>query len=141
MESGTSRDGALIRSIYQSPFMPITDPQKRKTIYKMALYIDTIGSFNLNLNFLFDIFKVDNYNGEVQPPSITLVNEGVGVVFYGSPTSVYGTSRYGGEIDKVYDTPVIGSGKTFAFRLEDESANSPFTLDTAVFEFKEHDRQ
>ena len=141
LENSSSRDGSPIKSVFQSPFMPITDPQKRKTIYKMSLYIDTIGSFSLNVNFLFDIFKVDNYNGSVQASTIVLENTGSNVFFYGATSSVYGSASYGGQLDKVYDTPVIGSGKTFSFRLEDESNNSPYTLDTAVFEFKEHDRQ
>lgn len=141
MNSSTSRDGAPIKGIFQSPFMPITDPQKRKTIYKMALYVDTLGTFQVSINFLFDIFRVDNFNTGVSAPTITLENIGGNVFFYGSPSAVYGTATYGGELDKVYETPVIGSGKTFAFRIEDNSINSPFTLDTAVFEFKEHDRQ
>lgn len=141
LESGNDRDGLPIKCIFQSPFMPITDPQKRKTVYKMALYIDTLGSFQIDVNFLFDIFKVDNYNGDVRAPTITLQNDGGSVFFYGSSGAIYGTAVYSADVDKVYDTPVIGSGKTFAFRIEDNSGNVPFTLDTAVFEFKEHDRQ
>lgn len=142
MESGNSRDGLNISSVFQSPFMPITDPQKRKTIYKMALYIDTTGAFGIDVTFLFDIFKVDNYNGSVRSPTIRLANDaGGGVFFYGTSTATYGTAFYSADVDKVYDTPVIGSGKTFAFRIEDNSTNVAFTLDTAVFEFKEHDRQ
>ena len=141
LENSPSRDGAAIKGIFQSPFMPITDPQKRKTIYKMALYVDTIGTFRINVNFLFDIFRVDNFNTGVGAPTIVLENTGSNVFFYGSASAIYGTAAYGGELDKVYDTPVIGSGKTFSFRIEDDSFNSPFTLDTAVFEFKEYDRQ
>lgn len=141
LEKSTSRDGSPIKGIFQSPFMPITDPQKRKTIYKMALYVDTLGTFQVSINFLFDIFRVDNFNTGVRPPTITLENIGGNAFFYGSAGAIYGTATFGGELDKVYDTPVIGSGKTFSFRIEDNSINSPFTLDTAVFEFKEHDRQ
>lgn len=141
LESGSSRDGENINAIFQSPFMPITDPQKRKTIYKMALYIDTIGTFEIEANFLFDLVAVANYNRDVRPPTIVVSNPSGLVYFYGGVGSVYGTATYGSEVDKVYDTPVIGSGKTFAFRIEDNSTNPSFTLDTAVFEFKEHDRQ
>lgn len=141
LESGSSRDGANINAVFESPFMPITDPQKRKTLYKMALYIDTIGTFSIDATFLFDITSVANYNRAVRAPTIVINNPSGSVFFYGSPTSIYGVSTYGAEIDKVYDTPLIGSGKTFAFRIEDNSTNPSFTLDTAVFEFKEHDRQ
>jgi len=142
MEFGNSRDGSTIQCVYQSPFMPITDPQKRKTLYKMALYVDTVGLFEIDVNFHFDLFKVDNYNGAVQAPTITLANTAGGsVFFYGSSLAIYGTAVYGEDVDKVYDTPVIGSGKTFSFRIQEDSINASFTLDTAVFEFKEHDRQ
>lgn len=141
MESGFSRDGANISAIFESPFMPITDPQKRKTLYKMALYIDTIGTFEIEANFLFDIVSTANYNRAVRAPTIVISNPTGLVYFYGSSGSVYGTATYGSDVDKVYDTPLIGSGKTFAFRIEDNSTNPTFTLDTAVFEFKEHDRQ
>ena len=38
MDSGNSFDGSPIEAIYESPFMPITDPQIRKTMYKLTLY-------------------------------------------------------------------------------------------------------
>lgn len=142
MDSGNSRDGSSIHCIYQSPFMPITDPQKRKTLYKMSLYIDTVGFFEASVNFLFDLFKVDNYNGAVKSPTVTLSNTAGGTIFfYGFPTSLYGEALYGEAVDNVYETPMIGSGKTFSLRLEEDSTDSPFTLDTAVFEYKENDRQ
>lgn len=142
MDEGSTRDGDAVESIYQSPFMPITDPQKRKTLYKMSLYVDTIGAFSADVSFLFDIYKVDNYNTEVKSPRVTIGNSGAGTVaFYGVPTAIFGTSLFGEDVDKVYDTPIVGAGKTFAFRIEDLSGGIPFTLDTAIFEFKENDRQ
>jgi hypothetical protein len=141
LESQASFDGENIPCIYQSPFMPITDPQKRKTLYKMALYTDTTGSFAVDVNILFDIYAIDNYNNTVRPNTIKLQSSSAGVSIYGAVTSVYGSSTYGAELDKVYDTPLIGSGKTFSLRIEDNSTNPPFSLDTAIFEFREQDRQ
>jgi len=141
LETQSSRDGEVIEAIFQSPFMPITDPQKRKTLYKLALYTDTSGTFEIDLNLYFDIFKNTNYNSTVKPNTITLQSSSAGVYFYGSTSAVYGSALYGAELDKVYDTPLIGSGKTFSFRIEDSSTNPSFTLDTAVFEYREHDRQ
>lgn len=142
MDSGNSRDGGTIHCTYQSPFMPITDPQKRKSLYKMSLYIDTVGFFSVDVNLMFDLFKVDNYNGAVKAPTISLSNTASGeIVFYGSSEAIYGVARYGEDVDKVYDTPVIGSGKTFSLKIEENSTSAPFTLDTAVFEYKENDRQ
>jgi hypothetical protein len=141
LESQASRDGDDIEAIYQSPFMPITDPQKRKTLYKMALYTDTTGTFSVDVNILFDIYAISNYNSDVRSATITLQSTSAGVSIYGSATTLYGAAIYGANLDKVYDTPLIGSGKTFALRIEDNSTNPSFTLDTAIFEYREQDRQ
>lgn len=141
MEFGNSFNGEAISAIYQSPFMPITDPQKRKTLYKMALYADTQGSFAVDANILFDIYEIANYNGNIRPPTIRLESTSAGVSTYGSISAIYGTSIYGKELDRVYDTPVIGSGKTFSLKIEDNSTNPPFSLDAAIFEYREQDRQ
>lgn len=141
LESQASRNGDNIQAIYQSPFMPITDPQKRKTLYKMALYTDTSGTFSVDVNILFDIYAVSNYNTGIRASTIRLESASAGVFIYGSATTLYGSAVYGGELDKVYDTPLVGSGKTFSIRIEDNSTNPSFTLDTAIFEYREQDRQ
>lgn len=141
IETQSSFDGEPIEAIYQSPFMPMTDPQKRKTLYKMALYTDTTGTFSVDVNILFDIYAINNYNSNVRPATIRLESTSAGVSIYGAATTLYGTALYGAELDKVYDTPLIGSGKTFSLRLEDNSTNPSFSLDTAIFEFMEQDRQ
>jgi len=140
LEVGSSFGGSSIEAIYESPFMPIDDPQLRKSIYKMSLYVDTTGNFNVDVDFNFDLFKIKNFNDQIQPPTINLQSSSSGVFTYGSSGSLYGTSTYGSELDKLYNTPVIGSGKTFSFRIEDNSTNPSFSLDTAVFEYATYDR-
>lgn len=141
LESGSSFDGGSIESIYQSPFMSIDDPNVRKTLYKMVLYVDISGTFSVDVNLLFDMYKVKNYNGDILPATITLSSSSAGVYVYGSPSATYGTAIYGAELDKVYDTPVIGSGKTFSFKISDDSTNPSFSLDTALFEYRSFDRK
>lgn len=142
METGSSFDGDNIQAIYESPFMPINDPQMRKTLYKMTLYVDAGGAFSVSVDFNFDLFKIKNYNEQVQPPTITLENlENSAVAIYGASGSIYGEDNYGIELDKVYNTPVIGAGNTFSFRIEDNSTNPSHSLDTAVFEYATFDRR
>ena len=57
------------------------------------------------------------------------------------PPSSTVVTTYGGQIDNVYSESVIGSGKTVALRVTDNSTNPTFTLDTAVFEYRQNDRQ
>ena len=214
MDSGNSFDGSNIESIYESPYMPITDPQLRKTLYKLTLYAEPTGRMSLDVNFKLD-FESDNDLAIVQPPTInigtpasntvtalvngattsstlvslvgnvgtievgqTVVGSGIsgtvkvtgvtnqqnivldtavsladltsltfisptssGVFLYGVASAVYGAATYSGTLDKIYKENVIGSFKTVAMRITDNSSNPTFTLDTAVLEYRQHDRQ
>ena len=142
MDSGNSFDGSPIESIYESPFMPITDPQVRKTMYKLTLYAQPTGTMNLNLNFKLD-FDSANDPSIVQPETIPIssVSAGGGVFLFGASNSVYGGATYGGVLDQIYKENVIGSFKTISMRITDNSTNPTFTLDTAVLEYRQNDRQ
>ena len=142
MDSGNSFDGSAIESIYESPFMPITDPQIRKTMYKLTLYAQPTGTMNLDLNFKID-FDSKNDPSIVQPNTIPISSSaaGAGVFLYGASNSIYGGASFGGVLDQIYKENVIGSFKTIAMRITDNSTNPTFTLDTAVLEYRQHDRQ
>ncbi len=140
LDTGSDFDGADIEAIYESPFMPLTDPQLRKTFYKMTLYAEPTGSMSLDVNLKFD-FASGTSTAVVQPQTITVSSTGNSVFLYGGTGSVFGTATFGGELDAVYNTNVIGSGKTIALRIEDNSTNPTFTLDTALLEFRQNDRQ
>ena len=137
MESGNSFDGDSIEAIYESPFMPINDPQMRKTFYKLTLYITPTGTTSVDLNMIYDF----NSNTTIQPPTQTISSTGASVFLYGASDAIYNTATYGGELDKIYNTNIIGSGKTVAIRISDFSTNATFTLDTAVLEYRQNDRQ
>ena len=144
MDSGNSFDGSAIESIYESPFMPITDPQIRKTMYKLTLYAQPTGTMNVDVNFKID-FDAGNDPSVIQPPTISVSSSaaGGGISLFGASTSLYGGSSvtYGGVLDQIYKQNLVGSFKTIAMRLTDNSTNPTFTLDTAVLEYRQHDRQ
>ena len=140
MEQGANFDGEAIEAIYESPYMPVTDPQVRKTFYKLTTYIDPQGSFEIDLAVKYDFTRSNNQN-LIQPAATTISSSGLSVFYYGNVTSVFGTSTYGGELDKVYQNQIIGSGKVIAIRIEDNSTNPGFTLDTALLEYTQNDRQ
>lgn len=217
---GNSFDTDIIEAIYESPFMPITDPQMRKTFYKMTLYAEPEGNMNLDVNLKYDFASATNKK-KVQPPTIKIESTGNAVFNFGSSSALYtdiqtftatagqtdftlqdvpytvGTdadkvvveinnsattdftvasvadgdnyditvtltsganlddsvyieleppgvtepTSYGGVIDFFYQANVVGSGKTVALRIEDNSTNPTFTLDTALLEFSQNDRQ
>ena len=77
----------------------------------------------------------------MQPTSIDVITTGSGIVLYNQTTSTYDTDSYSTELNKLYNNNIIGSGKTIAIRIEEESTNPPFRLDTAVLEYSTETRQ
>lgn len=140
MDTGSSFDGSNIDAIYESPFMPISDPQVRKSFYKMTLYAEPTGPMDLGLNIKYD-FDTATSTSVIQPATQRVESTGTAIFLYGSSAAVFGTATYGGELDVVYNTNLVGSGKTIAIRVEDLSTNPTFTLDTALLEFRQNDRQ
>ena len=138
MEFGSSFNGANIASIFESPYMPITDPQLRKTLYRMTLYVNPTGVFRLQCGIKFDF---DRINGQavIQPPTFIISGTSGGVALWG--TAKWNEFFYGGVIDKIYSNQLVGSGKTFAVRFDDNSTNPSHTLDAAIFEYLSLDRQ
>jgi len=137
MESGTSRDGDNVTAIYESPFMPITDPQKRKTFYKLDLYIKPFGAININCNIRYN----QNAISKIQPATIQIESTAGGGGFYGNNTAIFGSTTYGEPRTQSFDENIVGSGNTVALRIEDDSSNSAFLLDTAIFEYAENNRK
>ena len=144
MESTNGFDGENIEAIYESPFMPITDPQSRKTLYRAVLYIEPTGEMDLSLNLEYD-FDSQNSTGVIQPPTIPISTaSGVGSTsFFGAASATFGASTvtFGGALPKIYPALTIGSCKTFSMRITDLSTRPSFTLDTAIFEYRQNDRQ
>ena len=138
MEFGSSFNGANIASIYESPYMPITDPQLRKTLYRITLYVTPTGVFNLQCGIKYDFDRINGQN-VIQPPVFQIASTSGGVALWG--TVKWNEFFYGGIIDKVYSHQLVGSGKTFAVRFDDNSTNPAHTLDAAIFEYLPLDRQ
>ena len=140
MDTGSSFDGDDIDALYESPFMPLSDPQLRKTFYKITLYAKPTGPMDLGLNIKYD-FDTKNSTSTIQPVTQRVESTGTAVFLFGSSSSVFNSATFGGELDVVYNTNLIGSGKTIALRVEDNSTNPTFTLDTALLEYRQNDRQ
>ena len=143
MDTTASFDGENIEAIFESPYMPINDPQVRKTFYKAVLYINPTGDMEIDFNIKFD-FESNSRSNVVQPDTINITTASGGVAFFGGGGLFGATSppaaSFGATIEKIYPTNLIGSGKTMAMRIADTSTNPTFTLDTAVFEYEMNDR-
>lgn len=137
MESGNNFNGANIPASFSTPFMPVNDPRVRKTFYKMFLYTDPQGSFSADLALKFDFDEEDI----IQPETITFDNTSGSSVpaFYGE--SEYGTGTYGGTIQRLFDSQLIGSGFTVSLVFTSESTNPSYSLDALTFEYATYGRR
>ena len=144
MEQTNAFDGDNIQTLVETPYMPITDPEVRKTAYKLTLYTNPTGQMNLKFRLLFN-FDSGGDNRVQQPEEIDVGGAGstVGIVLFGSPQSIYGATgvTYGAKLKKVYEENLIGSFKTAAMRITSDSTDPPFTLDSAVLQYRQNDRQ
>mgnify|MGYP002697714245 FL=1 len=144
MEQTNGFDGETIPTILETPYMPVTDPEVRKTAYKLTLYTDPSGRIDLKFRLLFD-FDSGGDTRIVQPEEIDIdsATGGGGVFMFGAPNSTYGGSGviFGSKIKKVYNENLIGSFHTVAMRITSDDINPPYTLDSAVLQYRQNDRQ
>jgi hypothetical protein len=135
MEQASSFDGASISCVFKTPFLPLGDPQLRKTIYKHTLYLKSNGRLELNFRMYLDYEVAE----AIQPTSFLIEDENQGVTTYG--TGIYGEDTYGGISRVVYKNQVVGSGFTVALSYSESSTRPAFSLDTAVLEYRTNDRK
>jgi len=146
MEKTNGFDGDNIETIMETPYMPITDPEVRKTAYKLTLYTDPTGQMELRFRLIFNLDSGDDTR-IVQPDEITIssASGGGGIFTFGAPNALYGGTNpdviYGSKVKRIYNENLIGSFHTVAMRITSNDTNPPFTLDTAVLQYRQNDRQ
>ena len=136
MEGGDTFDGDTIRSLFESPPMPISDPLVRKTFYKLALYIDATGTFSSQCSLRYDSGSPNVI--QPQPVTVSSGTQTSPVIFGGV---AYGSGNFGQPLDVIYSNNVVGSGKTVTLRIEDNTTTAAYRLDTALLEYVNNDRQ
>ena len=100
-----------------------------------------VSNFNNTVVTISPAVTATAYNTTVVLSSGVLATDTIEIYVLPVGGNVSDASKFGGELDKVYNTNIIGSGKTVAIRLEDFSNNPTFTLDTALLEYSQEDRQ
>jgi len=136
MEQGNTFDGTDIPATFATPFVPLGDPNVRKTIYKGTTYLDVNGDFDLEYSLKFDFDQPT----VLQPDSI-LSSDAAASITYGS--GIYGTSLYGVKQKAIYEVQTIGSGFTVSILFETTGANTDavFTIDAATLQFTTNARR
>lgn len=135
METGSSFDGEDITAVFETPYLPISDPKIRKTLFKHTVYTRSINGLDLTLRVYFDYNPLSTH----APPPIT-ISSTTSAAAYG--TAVYGTSVYGsGRAEIQYYNNLMGSGLVTALRYESTSMLQSFNLNFVVLEYKTNDRR
>ncbi len=136
MEQGNTLDGTDIPATFATPFVPLNDPELRKTIYKATTYLDVNGSFELEFSLKFDF----DQPGSVQPDSV-LSSDAAASITYGS--GIFGTSLYGVKQKAIYDVQTVGSGFHVSLLYETTGTNTDavFTIDAATLQFITNSRR
>jgi len=137
MEQGNTFDGTNITATFATPFVPLQDPNLRKTLYKATTYIDANGAFDIQLSIKYDFDQL----GSVQPLPISLNSTSGATVTYGS--GVFGTSTFGQKQRAIYQVPVTGSGFTVSLLYETlgQTTDSTFTIDAATVQYALYGRR
>jgi hypothetical protein len=137
MEQGNTFDGTNITATFATPFVPLQDPNLRKTIYKATTYVDSDGVFDIQLSVKYDFDQA----GSVQPLPISLNNATGAAVTFGS--GVFGTATFGTKQRAIYQVPVTGSGFTVSLLYETlgQTTDSTFTIDAATVQYALYGRR
>ena len=135
MESGNSFDGANIKTTFATPHMPISDPRRRKTFYKLFLYTDPQGSVSFNVSLKLDF----DSQGTIQPAPLSILNTQGVVGFFG--TGTFGSTKFGTKLLKLFEAQVVGSGFTVSFQFDSDDANPPYSIDALTVEYGLNDRR
>ena len=135
MESGNSFDGSNIKTTFATPHMPISDPRRRKTFYKLFLYTDPQGSVSFNVSLKLDF----DSQGTIQPPPLSILNTQGVVGFFG--TGTFGSTKFGTKLLKLFEAQVVGSGFTVSFQFDSDDTNPPYSIDALTVEYGLNDRR
>ncbi len=131
-EIGVSFAGTAITSILQFAWWMMDDPEIRKVLQKLSIYIRREGNPTITLGTKLD-FEATNIP---QPSNITLTSSLDTVSVYG--VGVYGTADYesGTLRDETAEAPVVGSCFFVSFTLTTSGlTDSPYTVDGLSLEF------
>lgn len=135
LDVGNNFDGESIRASYKTPFMPISDPRLRKTLYKVTTYYESEGVLLGSLDIKYDFLRPNT----VQPNTIVLSGGG-DFSTYGQAT--YGTSTYGSNPDTYVEAQCTGSFFTVSLQYTfNELDTPPFIVDTVLLEYRNNDRK
>ena len=136
LEQGISFDSTDIDASFFTPYLPVSDPTIRKTIYVAHNYVDPDGNFSASMAIDYD------FNTGIRPSPITLSNNIASsgeIGIYG--TSVYGTGIFGEALQVQLRDQLTGSGFVVSLEYTSTGSTQPFSLDAVALEYATESRR
>ena len=123
-------DGENIVAFYRSPDLSLGDAGLRKVMQRVILNYEVEGTIAAELRIRYDSDSIN----VPQPAKLDITSPG-GIAIYGSTAATYGNAVYGSSGAPVFRQSIEGSGFLVATKINHNSANRPFTINSYQFEF------
>ena len=123
-------DGTNIIGFYRSPDLSLGDAGIRKLMQRVILNYEVEGTIAAELRIRYDSDSID----VAQPTALDISSPG-GIAVYGSAASTYQSAVYGSSGNPIFRQSIEGSGFLVAVKINHNSSNRPFTLNSYQFEF------
>ena len=136
LEQGISFDSTNIDASFFTPYLPVSDPTVRKTIYVAHNYVDPDGNFTASMAIDYD------FNTGIRPSPVTLSNNIASsgeLGIYG--TSLYGTGIFGEALQVQLRNQLTGSGFVVSLEYTSTGSTQPFSLDAVALEYATESRR
>ena len=129
-ESGDTFDGTNVVALYRSPDLSLGDTGLRKLMQRVILNYEVEGTIAAELRIRYDSDDKD----VPQPTKFDITSPG-GIAIYGSASSTYNNAVYGSSGVPIFRRSIEGSGFLIAVKVNHNSSNNPFTLQSYQLEF------
>ena len=123
-------DGTNIIAFYRSPDLSLGDAGIRKLMQRVILNYEVEGTIAAELRIRYDSDSLD----VAQPESLDITSPG-GIAIYGGASSTYASAVYGSSGAPIFRQSIEGSGFLVAVKINHNSSNRAFTLNSYQFEF------
>lgn len=133
LDVGADFDGVAIESSYWTPYLSITDPRIRKTLYKMHLYLTPTNVVSGVLNIKFNLGE----SSAIQPAPITFDLGGEVATWN---TVNWNQFQWASASDTRLSTQVVGSGFLASLQFRFFDVSDRFSIDTIILEFAQEGR-
>ena len=129
-ENGDTFDGSNVISVYRSPDLSLGDTGLRKLMQRIILNYEVEGTIAAELRVRYDSDSKDT----PQPAKFDITSPG-GIAIFGSSSATYNNAVYGSSGAPIFRRSIEGSGFLIAVKLNHNSSNNPFTINSYQLEF------